>query len=120
METTQETLTQLLIQEISASRQSIEEQWANPIGTRTRYFFIDDLLPLKICQEIYDAFPRDGNGFFNRDSFREKKKKKPQQNKTQTTKTKQKKPTHTKTTKKRISYPKSLDLPRSNRTPNYM
>jgi len=74
METTQETLTQLLIQEISASRQSIEEQWANPIGTRTRYFFIDDLLPLKICQEIYDAFPRDGNGFFNRDSFREKKK----------------------------------------------
>ena len=74
METTQETLTQLLIQEISASRQSIEEQWANPIGTRTRYFFIDDLLPLKICQEIFDAFPRDGNGFFNRDSFREKKK----------------------------------------------
>src|SRR3569833_1829739 len=109
METTQETLTQLLIQEISASRQSIEEQWANPIGTRTRYFFIDDLLPLKICQEIYDAFPRDGNGFFNRDSFREKKKKKkkigiylgnkkkPQQNKTQTTKTKQKKPTRSKT-----------------------
>jgi Rps23 Pro-64 3,4-dihydroxylase Tpa1-like proline 4-hydroxylase len=72
--TNQESLTLLLVDKFQASVESIKTQWANPIGTKTRHFVIDDLLDLNICQSIYNAFPKDGNGFFNRKSFREKKK----------------------------------------------
>lgn len=52
----------------------IKTQWNNPEGTKTRHFVVDNLLPSIICDSIYNAFPRDGDGFFNRESFREKKK----------------------------------------------
>lgn len=52
----------------------IREQWRNPQGTATRHFVIDNLLPEALCSDIYNAFPRDGGGFFSRESFREKKK----------------------------------------------
>ena len=35
---------------------------------------MDELLPQKDVEEIYNAFPRNGEGFFDRESFREKKK----------------------------------------------
>ncbi len=35
---------------------------------------MDELLDQETCTKIYHAFPRDGNGFFNRESFREKKR----------------------------------------------
>jgi len=70
----QENLTKLILEKIEFSAKSIRHQWINPQGTKTRHFLIDDLLPPSVCQNIYDAFPRDGNGFFNRDSFREKKR----------------------------------------------
>lgn len=57
-----------------ATEQDIRSQWANPTGTSTNHFFIDDLLPSEVAQSIYEAFPRDGSGFFNRESFREKKR----------------------------------------------
>jgi Rps23 Pro-64 3,4-dihydroxylase Tpa1-like proline 4-hydroxylase len=53
---------------------SISAQWSRPEGTITRHFVVDDLLPAETCREIHAAFPRDGAGFFNRDSFRERKK----------------------------------------------
>jgi Rps23 Pro-64 3,4-dihydroxylase Tpa1-like proline 4-hydroxylase len=70
----QEKFTLLLLEKIQSSGNSIKTQWANPVGTNTRHFIIDELLDQAICQSIYDAFPKDGNGFFNRESFREKKK----------------------------------------------
>jgi Rps23 Pro-64 3,4-dihydroxylase Tpa1-like proline 4-hydroxylase len=72
--TNQENLTVLLLDKIQASTDSISTQWASPAGTRTRHFVIDDLLEPTICQAIYEAFPKDGSGFFNRESFREKKR----------------------------------------------
>lgn len=72
--TNQEQLTLHLLQKIQDSEDFIKMQWKNPIGTKTRHFVVDDLLELSICRAIYDAFPRDGDGFFNRDSFREKKR----------------------------------------------
>ncbi len=72
--TNQERFTLLLLEKIQASANSIQTQWASPVGTKTRHFIIDDLLDPTICQNIYDAFPKDGNGFFSRESFREKKK----------------------------------------------
>ena len=59
---------------LEKSKDSLVQQWLNPSGTRTRHFVIDDLLPTALCRHIYDAFPKDGRGFFNRESFREKKK----------------------------------------------
>jgi Rps23 Pro-64 3,4-dihydroxylase Tpa1-like proline 4-hydroxylase len=72
--TNQEKLTLLLLEKIQDSASSIKSQWANPIGTKTRHFIIDELLEPAICQNIYDAFPKDAKGFFSRESFREKKK----------------------------------------------
>ena len=72
--TNQELITISILEKIRANRLSIHNQWMNPVGTKTRHFVIDELLEPSICQAIYEAFPRDGNGFSSRESFREKKK----------------------------------------------
>lgn len=71
---TQEEFTQAILKKLSDLSVEVKSQWANPVGTMTRHFVIDDLLPAGICMEIHDAFPKDGQGFFSRESFREKKK----------------------------------------------
>ena len=53
---------------------AIRANWSNPAGTRTRHFYIDDLLPADAVSSAYAAFPRDGDGFFSRETFREKKR----------------------------------------------
>lgn len=70
----QEKITLAILNKIKESAESIKQQWHNPEGTETRHFVIDDLLEPELCEKIYNAFPRDGNGFFDRESFREKKK----------------------------------------------
>lgn len=70
----QEKITQLIIEKLNYSSGEIKNQWQNPLGTTTRHFVVDDLIDENICNEIYFAFPKDGDGFFNRDSFREKKR----------------------------------------------
>lgn len=67
-------LVDLLASRLDAERPDILRQWANPQGTTTRHFVVDDLLPPIFASRIFEAFPRDGNGFFNRESFREKKR----------------------------------------------
>ena len=67
--TNQEKLTLLLLEKIQDSAESIQKQWMNPVGTKTRHFVIDELLDPTICENIYNAFPKNGNGFFNRESF---------------------------------------------------
>jgi Rps23 Pro-64 3,4-dihydroxylase Tpa1-like proline 4-hydroxylase len=52
----------------------IQKQWHNPEGTHTRHFVVDALLSDEMAQAIYEAFPRNADGFFDRQSFREKKK----------------------------------------------
>lgn len=59
---------------LEQGKDSLIQQWLNPSGTRTRHFVIDDLLPKALCKDIYNAFPKDGRGFFDRKSFRERKK----------------------------------------------
>lgn len=70
----QEKITQLILEKLNNSSGEIKNQWKNPFGTMTRHFVVDDLIDENICNEIYFAFPKDGEGFFNRDSFREKKR----------------------------------------------
>lgn len=72
--TNQENFTLLLLDKIQTSADSIKTQWTSPVGTNTRHFVIDELLDPTSCQSIYDAFPKDGDGFFSSKSFREKKR----------------------------------------------
>jgi Rps23 Pro-64 3,4-dihydroxylase Tpa1-like proline 4-hydroxylase len=72
--TNQEILTQLLLKRLADSAKSIKTQWEKPVQTETRHFVLDELLDPTICQSIFDAFPRDGDGFHSRESFREKKR----------------------------------------------
>ena len=64
----------LLKRQLLDNKENIILQWKNPAHTNTRHFILDSILPRKDVNEIYNAFPRDGSGFFNRESFREKKR----------------------------------------------
>lgn len=70
----QEQFTQLLLAKIRDQRPRLRQDWQAPVGTHTRHFVMDDVLPAKLCDSIYSGFPRDGRGFFSRESFRERKK----------------------------------------------
>jgi Rps23 Pro-64 3,4-dihydroxylase Tpa1-like proline 4-hydroxylase len=66
-------LTQMVLTKIRSQQSQLRQQWLHPEGTRTHHLVIDNLLPADLCDAAYRAFPRDGNGFFRRKSFREKK-----------------------------------------------
>lgn len=63
-----------ILQRLDAASEEIIAQWKNPVDTSTRHFYVDELLPQSDVEEIYAAFPRNGEGFFDRESFREKKR----------------------------------------------
>ena len=65
---------EILVDRIRDERDSIARQWHAPTGTSTRHFHVDDLLPKPDVEAIYCAFPGTGDGFFDRESFREKKR----------------------------------------------
>jgi Rps23 Pro-64 3,4-dihydroxylase Tpa1-like proline 4-hydroxylase len=67
-------LVSLILEKLEINRDLILQQWQSPQGTRTRHFVLDDLLPVAIAHQIYDAFPKTGDGFHDRESFREKKR----------------------------------------------
>jgi Rps23 Pro-64 3,4-dihydroxylase Tpa1-like proline 4-hydroxylase len=59
---------------IGKDAQSLAAQWNHPEGTRTRHFVVDDLLPEQDSARIYASFPRTNATWFQRESFRERKK----------------------------------------------
>lgn len=65
---------ELVYDKISKNKDSLLKQWNNPIGSKTKCFYIDNLLPAEVFLSVYKSFPRDADGFFNLDTFREKKK----------------------------------------------
>ena len=64
----------LILDRLESQRRDIETMWGSHPGTNTRFFYVDELLPVAIVDEAYKAFPRDAEGFFSKDSFREKKR----------------------------------------------
>ncbi|MCJ2370393.1 2OG-Fe(II) oxygenase [Pseudomonas sp. RGM 3321] len=64
----------MLVKRLEGLQHEIRQQWNNPQGTHTRHFVVDGLLNDDMAQAIYDAFPKAADGFFDRQSFREKKK----------------------------------------------
>ncbi|TGX46600.1 2OG-Fe(II) oxygenase [Sphingomonas naasensis] len=64
-----------ILQRLDAEASAIETEWnASDRGTRTRHCAIDSLLPDDVALAIHAAFPRDGEGFMTRKSFREHKR----------------------------------------------
>jgi Rps23 Pro-64 3,4-dihydroxylase Tpa1-like proline 4-hydroxylase len=67
-------LVNLIFSKLTNNKTSLTEQWQNPEGTKTPHFFIDDLLPIALCEQIYSSFPKNADGFYSLDSFKEKKR----------------------------------------------
>jgi Rps23 Pro-64 3,4-dihydroxylase Tpa1-like proline 4-hydroxylase len=65
---------QLILDRLASEEDNISAQWRSPVGTTTRHFYVDDFLPGDIAGAAYEAFPRDGSGFFSKETFREKKR----------------------------------------------
>jgi Rps23 Pro-64 3,4-dihydroxylase Tpa1-like proline 4-hydroxylase len=67
-------IVELIVDRLDAEKSNILSQWNAPVGTATRHFYVDGFLPARLADEAYNAFPRDGAGFFNKETFREKKR----------------------------------------------
>lgn len=63
-----------IIDRLAEVNKEITKQWNHSVDTNTRHFFLDNLLPKNDVEEIYSAFPTNGEGFFDRETFREKKR----------------------------------------------
>ncbi|MBU3635526.1 2OG-Fe(II) oxygenase [Polynucleobacter sp. es-GGE-1] len=70
----QELFVNLILSRLADCIDSIRTQWNSPMGTKTKHFFVDDLLPEDYRALLYEAFPSNGSNFFSLKSFREKKK----------------------------------------------
>lgn len=68
-----EVIKELIVAKLEAESEAILQQWATPQGTATHYFYIDNVLPVELADAIYAAFPKQGDGFHQRKSFREQK-----------------------------------------------
>lgn len=67
--------TSLILRRLDLGAKRISADWKNPhAGTPTHHCAIDDLLPENCALEAFKAFPKDGEGFITRNSFRERKR----------------------------------------------
>jgi len=69
-----ETLKSTIVEKLKNENANCKKQWTAITGTLTSYFYVDNLLPDEIATAIYDAFPQNGENFYQRKNFREKKK----------------------------------------------
>lgn len=67
-------LVRIIVDRLVRDRDELAALWQQPQGTHTRHLWVDDLLPDEIAHSIRAAFPPHAEGFFDRDTFREKKK----------------------------------------------
>lgn len=67
-------LAQAISRRLLENASALKAQWNAEGRTTTRYFYIDDLLDAATARAIYEAFPKAGEHWFQRDSFRERKK----------------------------------------------
>lgn len=68
-------LVRLIAERLDAQAESLAAQWGASRGQiEARHFVLDDVLPSQLAAEIANAFPSDGAGFHQLDSFRERKR----------------------------------------------
>ena len=69
-----EEISSLIYNKISSKKDILIKEWNNPKETNTKHLILDNLLPDNLCIDIYNSFPKDLSSFYERNSFRERKK----------------------------------------------
>lgn len=69
-----EGIVELLCSSLLLREEDLKQQWDARTGLPTRYFVLDDVLPADLAISIAAAFPSDGAGFHQLNSFRERKR----------------------------------------------
>ena len=67
-------LIELIGNKLNDNRNKLTEEWKSNNGEIAKHFIIDNLLPQSLCLNINDAFPDNNDFFYQRNSFRERKK----------------------------------------------
>jgi Rps23 Pro-64 3,4-dihydroxylase Tpa1-like proline 4-hydroxylase len=67
-------LVRKILNRLDEEEAKIIKSWSHPVGTNTRHFYVDNLLPAEVAEAAYAAFPKDGSGFYSKETFREKKR----------------------------------------------
>lgn len=65
---------QVISSKLSAQQDELKLKWQTPQGSKTRYFILDDVLPVQDCHFISQGFPKDYSQVNKLNNFREKKK----------------------------------------------
>jgi Rps23 Pro-64 3,4-dihydroxylase Tpa1-like proline 4-hydroxylase len=73
VETTESALAGMIMARLKTEAANLRKQWQD--GTApTRFFVLDNLLDPEVAERIYKAFPKSASTWFQRSSFRERKK----------------------------------------------
>ncbi len=62
-----------IISSINLNKEKYISQWNNPVGTKTKYFIVDDLIDEEDCKNIYNSFNLKNDIWKHHSTFREKK-----------------------------------------------
>lgn len=71
---TSDEIARMIVGRLDAVAPSISQQWSPGSDSHARHFLVDDLLTAKLALAIHQAFPSKAEGFYRRESFRERKK----------------------------------------------
>jgi len=61
-------------EKLITEKNQLTSDWSNPLNTETKHFIVENLIPKEWCDEIYNVFPKNSLGFFDKKTFREKKR----------------------------------------------
>jgi len=67
-------LARIIAARIDGDAERLSAEWHGPVGTPTRHFVVDDLLPADWARDVNAAFPQDDSIWVQQSSFRERKK----------------------------------------------
>ena len=63
-----------ILEKFETNKDNYKKNWNNKNIIQTKHLIIDNLLPKKYCEKIFNEFPLNKNNFTKFNSFREKKK----------------------------------------------
>lgn len=69
-----EVLARIIADRIDRDAERFTAEWSNPVGTPTKHFIVDDLLPAEWASKVSAAFPQTQSIWVQQHSFRERKK----------------------------------------------
>lgn len=71
---TRDNIADIVYNKLLNCKEKISDKWGDNKSFHTKYFYVDDLLPLDLCYEIYNKFPKNIDQYYSRNTLRERKK----------------------------------------------